>query len=230
MVGGQWLVVLNWKLEIPCWTLDIEGLPRPLFHRLFPFSCFVSLPDPSSETPDPPDPAPVFCLAHILNKDKLSIGALPPAGNMYDILFICEHCENHLSADENDVGATFPCPGCGNDLVIPVGDILFECPACSKSLLAGKQASGHTFHCPNCQKLVRIPLIGKAVPVSAAPAPAAFSPAPVPPKQAPAAKRPESDKPTDRNDDQRFMATWGDYLAEAGLTDEPPSQTLPSEN
>lgn len=149
---------------------------------------------------------------------------------MYDILFICEHCKSHLSADEQDVGATFPCPECGNDLTIPVGDILFECPACGKSLLAGKKAADRKFHCPNCQRLVRIPLIGKAVPVSAAPAPAAVSPAPVPPKPAPSVQRSAPGKLTDRPDDQRFMATWGDYLAEAGLTDDPPAQTESANN
>ena len=51
---------------------------------------------------------------------------------MYDILFICKHCGIHLSADENDVGASFPCPECANDLTIPVGDILFDCPKCGK--------------------------------------------------------------------------------------------------
>ena len=150
---------------------------------------------------------------------------------MYDILFICELCGTHLSADENDVGAIFPCPECANDLTVPVGDILFECPVCEKSLLAGKAAAWQQFHCPECQQLITIPLVGKNVPVSKPPPPVPPPSAAVPPTT------PENPQPKPLPSDlspnaavQRFMTTWGDYLAEAGLTDEPPAQPRPPDN
>ena len=142
---------------------------------------------------------------------------------MYDILFICKHCGAHLSADENDVGATFPCPDCANDLSIPVGDILFECPKCGKDLLASRAAVRQSFHCPACDRPIIIPPIGKTVPVSEKteliPPLPKFAPLDMPEKRAPA--------PTSANDsadagDQQFMSTWGDYLAEAGLADDKP--------
>ncbi|MDY0145965.1 MAG: hypothetical protein RBS84_08285 [Kiritimatiellia bacterium] len=150
---------------------------------------------------------------------------------MYDILFICELCGTHLSADENDVGAIFPCPECANDLTVPVGDILFECPVCEKSLLAGKAAAWQQFHCPECQQLITIPLVGKNVPVSKPPPPVPPPSAAVPPTtpENPQPKPPPSDLSPNAAD-QRFMSTWGDYLAEAGLTDEPPAQPRPPDN
>lgn len=139
---------------------------------------------------------------------------------MFDILFICRHCGLHLSADENDVGATFPCPGCANNLVIPTGDILFECPECGKSLLAGRTAARQQFHCPNCDCVVLIPLVGKTVPISerterSSPPPAVEPPI-VPQNAQPGPA--VSEMPAEAADRQ-FMSTWGDYLAEAGLAD-----------
>ena len=148
---------------------------------------------------------------------------------MYDILFICKHCGIHLSADENDVGASFPCPECANDLTIPVGDILFDCPKCGKALLAGRTAARQPFHCPSCKREIIIPPIGKSIPVSEkteliAPLPD-LAPLPMPEKPIP--QPPAADLPADAPD-QQFMATWGDYLAEAGLANDqsppPPPQ------
>lgn len=139
---------------------------------------------------------------------------------MFDILFICRHCGLHLSADENDVGATFPCPECANSLVIPTGDILFECPECGKSLLAGRTAARQRFHCPNCDRVILIPPIGKTVPVSERTE--SISPPPVAePPIVPQNAQPNpvvSEVPAEAADRQ-FMSTWGDYLAEAGLAD-----------
>ena len=146
---------------------------------------------------------------------------------MFDILFICRHCGLHLSADENDVGATFPCPECANRLVIPTGDILFECPECGKSLLAGRTAARQQFHCPNCDCVVLIPLVGKTVPVlertaSVSPPPVAEPPiVPQNDKPSPAV----SEVPAEAADRQ-FMSTWGDYLAEAGLADNKVPESL----
>lgn len=151
---------------------------------------------------------------------------------MYDIFFICDLCEAHLSADVNDVGTTFPCPECTNDLTIPVGDILFACPFCEKSLLAGKTAAWQQFHCPECQQLITIPLVGKIIPVSQSPAP----PPPGPTAAAPALPeklqpKPPPSKPQPDSADHHFMTTWGDYLAEAGLTDDtPPVPPRPSDD
>ena len=149
---------------------------------------------------------------------------------MYDILFICKHCGLHLSADENDVGASFPCPECRKDLTIPVGDILFDCPKCGKSLLASRSAARQQFHCPSCNRLIVIPPIGKTVPVlekkELIPPLPAINPLPTSTK--PAHASPAAALPADAAD-QQFMSTWGDYLAEAGLTDDksssPPAQT-----
>lgn len=146
---------------------------------------------------------------------------------MFDILFICKHCGLHLSADENDVGEVFSCPECTNNLTIPVGDILFDCPKCSKSLLAGRTAARQQFHCPSCQREIIIPPIGKMIPVSKKTeliSPLAVLASPVQPERAkplPSA----ADIPADTAE-KHFMATWGDYLAEAGLTnDKPPAPT-----
>ena len=139
---------------------------------------------------------------------------------MFDILFICRHCGLHLSADENDVGATFPCPECANDLKIPNGDILFECPDCGKSLLAVRAAARQQFHCPNCDGVIRIPPVGKTVPVTErteliSPPPVSASPAPPQVVQ----PRPAVSEVSADAADNHFMSTWGDYLAEAGLAD-----------
>lgn len=139
---------------------------------------------------------------------------------MFDILFICRHCGLHLSADENDVGATFPCPECANSLVIPTGDILFECPECGKSLLAGRMAARQRFHCPSCDCVILIPPVGRTVPVSErterlSPPPAGAPP--VAPQIAPSSPA-VSEMPSDAANRQ-FMSTWGDYLAVAGLAD-----------
>ena len=148
---------------------------------------------------------------------------------MYDILFICKHCGLHLSADENDVGASFPCPECSRELTIPVGDILFDCPKCGKALLASRAAARQQFHCPSCKRTIVIPPIGKTVPVSEkseliTPLPD-LAPAPPPEKPKPS---PPAALPADA-DDKQFMSTWGDYLAEAGLADDktppPPAKT-----
>lgn len=143
---------------------------------------------------------------------------------MYDILFICKHCGVHLSADENDVGASFPCPECKKELAIPVGDILFDCPKCGKALLASRAAVRQPFDCPACNRQIIIPPIGKPVPVSEkteliSPLPN-LPPAPPPEKPKPAP--PPANVPADA-DEKRFMSTWGDYLAEAGLADDKPS-------
>ena len=139
---------------------------------------------------------------------------------MFDILFICKHCGLHLSADENDVGGTFPCPECANDLKIPTGDILFECPDCGKSLLAGRTAARQQFHCPNCDGVIRIPPVGKTVSVSERTELISSPPviAPPAPRQTAPPISPGSEVVADANDRQ-FMSTWGDYLAEAGLAD-----------
>lgn len=142
---------------------------------------------------------------------------------MFDILFICKNCGLHLSADENDVGITLPCPECANEVTIPVGDILFECPKCGKSLLAGRAVARQKFHCPSCQRLIVIPPIGKTIPVSEK-----TELIPPPPVIAPIAP-PERPKPPDAADipsdpeNLQFMSTWGDYLAQAGLADDKPS-------
>lgn len=144
---------------------------------------------------------------------------------MFDILFICKHCGLHLSADENDVGANFPCPECAQELTIPVGDILFECSYCHKSLLAGRTAARQQFHCPSCRRTITIPAVGKMVPVSEkkeliSPAPV-YAPLPKPERST--APAPSPGIPAD---DKQFMATWGDYLAESGLADEKPTPPL----
>ncbi len=169
---------------------------------------------------------------------------------MYDILFICKHCGVHLSADENDVGAAFPCPECAQALTIPVGDILFDCPKCGKSLLASRSAVRQQFHCPSCQRLIVIPPIGKTVPVSdkielisPLPALAPLTPPPVGAQLAepgfqgieqarPLQNPPPAAAPPADAADKRFLATWGDYLAEAGLADDkpPPLKPPPSES
>ena len=143
---------------------------------------------------------------------------------MYDILFICKHCGIHLSADENDVGATFPCPQCANDLTIPVGDILFECPKCGKSLLAARSSARQAFDCPSCNRQIITPPIGKTVPVSEkteliAPLPVI---APLPTSEKPKPQPTAANLPAVATD-QQFMSTWGNYLAEAGLADDKPT-------
>jgi predicted RNA-binding Zn-ribbon protein involved in translation (DUF1610 family) len=148
---------------------------------------------------------------------------------MYDILFICKHCGLHLSADENDVGAAFPCPECAKEITIPVGDILFDCPKCGKSLLASRTAVRQSFDCPACNRQIIIPPIGKSVPVSEKTElispPPVIAPLPVPEK--PTSPPPTADIPAEA-DEKHFMSTWGDYLAEAGLADDksppPPPQ------
>lgn len=147
---------------------------------------------------------------------------------MFDILFICKHCGLHLSADENDVGVTLPCPDCANEITIPVGDILFECPQCGKSLLAPRAAARQHFHCPSCEREIIVPPIGKTIPVSEkteliAPLPVIAPSAPPERPKPPAAP---ADLPSDA-DDKQFMSTWGDYLAQAGLANEKPPENTP---
>ena len=145
---------------------------------------------------------------------------------MFDILFICKHCGTHLSADENDVGASLPCPECAHDIKIPVGDILFECPQCGKSLLAGRTAVRQPFHCPSCERVITVPAIGKQRIVSETLNSAPFLPPLTPLTAPPASPAPAPTPPTGSPiaDDPHFMSTWGDYLAEAGLADDKPSQ------
>ena len=148
---------------------------------------------------------------------------------MFDILFICKHCGTHLNADENDVGVTLPCPECAQDITIPVGDILFECARCGKSLLAGRTAARQNFHCPSCGRVITIPALGKQHIVSetltSAPFPPPLSPlSPLPPPRAAPAPAPTPPSGSPAAADQQFMATWGDYLAEAGLADDKPAQ------
>lgn len=139
---------------------------------------------------------------------------------MYDILFICRHCGVHLSADENDVGVALPCPQCAADIAVPPGDVLFECPECGKTLLASADSRHEHFQCPYCDLAVVVPDEGKSVPVSEhskpAPAPVSETPAPQPEESvAPAAA---TDAETRQQ--RQFMATWGDYMAKAGLAEE----------
>ena len=146
---------------------------------------------------------------------------------MFDILFICKHCGLHLSADENDVGVTLPCPDCANDITIPVGDILFECPQCGKSLLAPRAAVRQSFDCPACDRPIIVPPIGKTIPVSEktewiAPPPLIAPSAPPERPKPPAAASIAPDAA-----DQQFMSTWGDYLAQAGLATEKPPENTP---
>ena len=145
---------------------------------------------------------------------------------MFGILFICKHCGLHLSAYENDVGATFPCPECSNGLVIPTGDILFECPKCGKSLLAGRTAARLQFDCPSCNRSILIPPIGKTIPVSER-TELISPPSIIAPLATPKTAKPtpaSSEVPANAADNQ-FMATWGDYLAEAGLAGDTPSES-----
>jgi len=142
---------------------------------------------------------------------------------MYDILFICRHCGVQLSADENDVGISLPCPECAKEISVPTGDVLFECAECGKSLLASADAKHHSFHCPYCDLDVVVPSQGKQVPMSER---VEVEPTPEPEEQPPvsvaeAASFTSSDPPdAEKRQRDRFMATWGDYLAQAGLTDE----------
>lgn len=142
---------------------------------------------------------------------------------MFDILFICKNCGLHLSADENDVGDTFPCPECAEDLNIPVGDILFECSHCGKSLLAARAAVRQAFHCPACDRQFVIPPIGRTVPVSDKiefiPPPPDTAPANAPERPKPP---PDPVSPSTDAEQRHFMTTWGDYLAQAGLADDTP--------
>lgn len=148
---------------------------------------------------------------------------------MFDILFICKHCGLHLGADENDVGANFPCPECNQELTIPVGDVLFDCPKCGKSLLASRSAIRQSFDCPACNREIVIPPIGKLVPVSEkkeliSPAPAC---APLSKPERSTTPAPAPEIPADAAE-KHFMATWGDYLAESGLATEKPVETPPT--
>lgn len=141
---------------------------------------------------------------------------------MYDILFICKHCGIHLSADENDVGISLPCPQCSTDISVPTGDVLFECSACGKTLLASADSRRRTFQCPYCNLDVVVPAQGKQIPLSSHielnPTPKHESPRLIPPEDP---SLPTTSDQTDLNKCQndRFMETWGDYLAQAGLTD-----------
>ena len=138
---------------------------------------------------------------------------------MYDILFICNHCGVHLSADENDVGIALPCPNCAQDISVPTGDVYFDCPECGKALLASSDSRRQHFHCPYCEIEIVVPPEGKRITITehSREQPTKSEPKPPPPK-ATTVIRQTSDDPDTRQHD-RFMTTWGDYLAKAGLTD-----------
>ena len=141
---------------------------------------------------------------------------------MYDILFICRHCGVHLSADENDVGISMPCPECAKTISIPSGDILFECSECGKALIGSADSRGHSFHCPYCDLEVVVPEEGKRIPISetldVTPEPEPTPPAPISVEDA---SRPTSSpNGSEKRQHDQFMMTWGSYMAQAGLTDE----------
>ena len=142
---------------------------------------------------------------------------------MYDILFICKHCGIHLSADENDVGITLPCPDCAKEISIPTGDILFDCPSCGKTLLASADSKDRTFQCPSCYLDIIVPKQGRFIPSASQ---IELEPPQRPPPQPtpPTATTPQPATPiligTEKAEKDQFMMTWGSYLAEAGLTDE----------
>lgn len=138
---------------------------------------------------------------------------------MYDILFICGHCGAHLSAEDNDVGVSLPCPQCSADISVPVGDVLFDCPECGKSILASADARGQSFHCFYCEMEIRVPEKGRNVEVSAQlPTTEELAARTRTPPEPERSTPPCPDTPDQRQRNQ-FMSTWGDYLAGAGLAD-----------
>ena len=142
---------------------------------------------------------------------------------MYDILFICKHCGIHLSADENDVGIALPCPQCAKEIFVPTGDILFDCPSCGKTLLASNDSINRIFQCPACDLDIIVPKQGRLIPIAPQIEVEPTSKQELqPPPAVTDMPQPTTAKTVDdaKSENDRFMMTWGGYLAEAGLTDE----------
>ena len=147
---------------------------------------------------------------------------------MYEVVFRCSQCATHLSASAEDAGFQFDCPSCGAALAVPAGDLLFSCPNCQTSIIASQDSAGETFGCPRCQTQILVPTCGREIPISnhhitttgerAAPDP----PEPVSTADDAGAASLSGDKSAD---ERQFMMTWGDYLAQAGLTKDKKSDT-----
>jgi transcription elongation factor Elf1 len=100
---------------------------------------------------------------------------LPRGQNAALIRFACPTCGQHLSATQDQISMTAPCPICNGVVTVPIRSTLpprplplpepqnpalirFGCPRCGRHLSATRDQIGMTAPCPSCNEVITVPI------------------------------------------------------------------------